>query len=382
MAAGADPEVINSRGTSAIHVAAAKGNAEIMRLFDKVEIDGAEIDLGIEDEEGFTPLHYAAAHNSSECAQLLITAGCLADQQADPLEATSFIIAASKGHMEVLRVLETALKADEVSEMQTDCYDYEGRMAIHAAAYSKNPAQLEVMKYLYEVCDVPFGTDEYERDAGHIAAARNNVEAMKRIVEEGLDLYDAGPADNMQDNQGKNWVHYAAVLNNNGILKAILETRDWLLRKLMDFQDDYGLTPLHAATICGSHLVIDLLIDEGAEMDTQDNCGWRAHDWAKALKDIFSYICRSKNSKAARQLQPYKTLKIWKGFILSLVWVSKPRRYKFTMASTQHKDSIIIWLVMNQQEQQHSFSHARHHTFILLIYKHKQKTTTTSILKS
>ncbi|KAI0324960.1 ankyrin, partial [Cubamyces sp. BRFM 1775] len=61
----------NTEGKTALHVAALKGNEELVRMLCDL---GADFDLA--DNEGNTPLHYASAWGHVTVVQLLIERGC------------------------------------------------------------------------------------------------------------------------------------------------------------------------------------------------------------------------------------------------------------------------------------------------------------------
>lgn len=86
----------------------------------------AGVDVNKPDDEGQTPLHYAAVSRSSELTEILIKAGALVDS-VDESGQTSLIKAAeikAKGRAEVL------LKAGA----KTDIQDIDGKTALHHAA--------------------------------------------------------------------------------------------------------------------------------------------------------------------------------------------------------------------------------------------------------
>ncbi|KAH0587715.1 hypothetical protein H2248_006478 [Termitomyces sp. 'cryptogamus'] len=68
------PDVLdwaNAQGRTALHIAAIKGNEELVRMFCDLEAD-----INLSDNKGDTPLHYASAWGHIPVVQLLIERGC------------------------------------------------------------------------------------------------------------------------------------------------------------------------------------------------------------------------------------------------------------------------------------------------------------------
>ena len=75
--AGADPKTLTRQGDGLLHIAAADGNAEVVRLL----ID-EHFPVNMKNAvHGGTPLHHAAISNSLECVKLLLAAGALPNAQ-------------------------------------------------------------------------------------------------------------------------------------------------------------------------------------------------------------------------------------------------------------------------------------------------------------
>lgn len=119
----------NKFGDSAIMVAAYGGQvAAVKRLLDAhVEINN----------DGWTPLHYAAFAGHAEIVRLLIERGADTEAAA-PNGQTALILAARAGRLDAVRALVDG-------DADIDGTDYEGETALQHAAKAK---QSEVVEYL------------------------------------------------------------------------------------------------------------------------------------------------------------------------------------------------------------------------------------------
>ena len=86
---------------TAAHLAAREGHTKILRTL----LTSPGIDLTIKNKEGRTPLHIAAVHNRKWAAKVLLERHVKLLGRRDKYERTAFILAAEKGHIDVLKVL-------------------------------------------------------------------------------------------------------------------------------------------------------------------------------------------------------------------------------------------------------------------------------------
>ncbi|XVF40773.1 hypothetical protein PTKIN_Ptkin01aG0142600 [Pterospermum kingtungense] len=160
--------------------------------------------------------------------------------------------------------------------------------------------------------------DKEGRTPLHLAASRGNIECAKMLVESGVDK-------NAQSNDGRTALYRAAANGNRRMVEMLIKMdsdpricddrgrsaldvardkghedlveimeRGWevlmaarcgdvrrlqsVLRKggAVNFQDQYGVTPLHAAAIKGYKDVILVLVEFGSHLERQDNEGHTA----------------------------------------------------------------------------------------------------------
>ncbi|MGB7934757.1 MAG: ankyrin repeat domain-containing protein [Gammaproteobacteria bacterium] len=97
---GVDINARNIRGYMPLHLAAAKGNSEVVQL---LLMNGAEVDA-VANGSGCTPLHYAASLGHVELCELLVRYGADTDAQTARLE-TPLHLAIARGHAGVVALL-------------------------------------------------------------------------------------------------------------------------------------------------------------------------------------------------------------------------------------------------------------------------------------
>lgn len=97
--AGANPKAVTESGQTLLHLAAAQGNGDVLKLL-------IEKGLSVNEKEGSfgaTPLHGATMANSLECVRLLLAAGARADSP-DSANITPLLWAVNRvGRMEILK---------------------------------------------------------------------------------------------------------------------------------------------------------------------------------------------------------------------------------------------------------------------------------------
>ncbi|CAK9209241.1 unnamed protein product [Sphagnum troendelagicum] len=103
---GAEVDPLDNDGRSPLHWAAYKGFSDCVRLLLFMDAH-----LGRADKEGCTPLHWAAMRGNLEACTVLVQAGSLADLLAtDSTGCTAVQLASDKGHRHVAFFLKNALR--------------------------------------------------------------------------------------------------------------------------------------------------------------------------------------------------------------------------------------------------------------------------------
>jgi ankyrin repeat protein len=217
-------------------------------------------------------------------------------------EKLALLWAAANGEMEMFRLV-LSYGADKYK----GAIDYNGRTALHCAAFSKidvkwismrqysygdsthsrgySYGHQQIVKYLLSDGEVNIDAKDYfGMTALHYAAdgSRSRSEAIgylndipKVIVKL---LLDHGADRGAKDSHGKLPMHYAAINGNVEMFSLLLHQNSDL-----DAKDEKGRTPLHYAIHSyppiwtrygGGHLsMVKFLLDQGADKDAQDKAG-------------------------------------------------------------------------------------------------------------
>lgn len=168
----------------------------------------------------------------------------------------------------ILFSLVAVLAAAQSPPTAGDVMKYEG---LHAAAHVGN---VERIKELIEQGVDLEEQDEFGRTAVHIAAFGSQKEATKILVENGADI-------NALEKQAYDAVTIAAVANDIDLVDLLLS----LGASASNITSPYDGTALIAAAHLGHHEVVKSLITAGAPLDHINNLGWTALIEAVILGD-------------------------------------------------------------------------------------------------
>jgi len=231
--AGADVNAKDNNGRTPLRWAASEGHADVARLL----VD-AGADVNAKDNNGWTPLRWAASEGHADAARLLVDAG--ADVNAkDNNGWTPLRWAASEGHADVARLLVDAGA------------DVNARGLLDWAA-SHNRAEMARLL-------IDLGADVNARTSSwrplHFAAFGNSAKVARLLIDEGADV-------NAKDSGGRTPLHR---VSNAEVARLLIDEGVGVNAK-----DDGGRTPLHSAS---NAEVARLLIDEGADVNAKDDQG-------------------------------------------------------------------------------------------------------------
>ncbi|MHB9146964.1 MAG: ankyrin repeat domain-containing protein [Candidatus Amoebophilus sp.] len=149
---------------------------------------------------------------------------------------------------------------------------------------------------------VQYGADinaqgEYGASPLHIAAAENQMELVKLFLEQGADIYVKGEYNDLV-------LHWAAARGNVHITKLLLEHEAYICAKLnwdvfqrsvesvhclverefaINSKDDSGDTPLHKAARNGHLEVVEILLEQGANVNVTNIKGLTPYQVAKEV---------------------------------------------------------------------------------------------------
>ncbi|XP_048875873.1 ankycorbin isoform X2 [Brienomyrus brachyistius] len=197
---GASAAKLGGDGKSALHVAAAKGQAECLAA---ILVHG--VDTSVTDASGFSALQLAAKHSHPECVRKLLQSKCAVDV-VDGSGRTALHHAAISGSAPIIQLL-------------CDCrcpinvLDAEGRTALHLSACH---AHAEACHSLLEA-----GADVNARDrsgctAVMLASESSSLATVEVLVQHGADL-------KLVDSLGHSVLHYASSLDLQTLLTSALQ---------------------------------------------------------------------------------------------------------------------------------------------------------------
>jgi ankyrin repeat protein len=279
--AKADANRKNSKGRTALYLAILQGDEAVVKLLLK---GVADVNNNNNCSDGTIPLHYAAKYGGETVVKLLLEAG--ADVHSKGSDGgTALHYAAYNGHKAVVKLLLEA-KAD------VDNKDSDEWTALHHAAYNGHRAVFELL--LDHGADINAQV-RLRTTAFHLAVLNGH----KEVVEASLDRKQDINAEDLrgrlglhlamrQDNklmidyllaagaridlahtdlQGCSAIHFAA---SGGSVAGLELTID---PEFVNDPDTNDWTPLHWACRNGSESAVQLLIDSGASLQSEDKQG-------------------------------------------------------------------------------------------------------------
>ena len=241
-----DVDSRDSNNETALHCAARELHPEVVQVL----IDaGADIDA--ENENGDSPLDYVVEQRASgalEVVKMLVRAG------ASVTENYGLSIAAFFGHTETVRYLAG------LPEVDVNSRDNNNDTALHYAAQQESHA--EAVRVLIDA-----GADMDTKDDGghsplHFASRSGALEVVKMLVE-------AGAGVCLTDDDGLTCLILAASNGHTETVRYLVG----LPEVDVNHRNSNNETALHCATNKGHRDVVQVLIDAGADVDTDNNDG-------------------------------------------------------------------------------------------------------------
>lgn len=243
-----DINVRDSRGQTALHIAAYEGHTAIVRLL--LEL-GNGIDISAISNMGNTALHLATSYTSrdrklyDEIVELLLSNHIDVNSKSRSEEDTALHQAAAYGYPGTVK----QLLAHE-NNANLDAVNGVGRTPLHRATIG---GQIEIIKILLEN-----GASINERDhcgmtpLHHAVLYQHDIATIQLLLEKGADI-------NIGDNYERTALHLAARKRYVGKAKLLLENGADIDARTMD-----GVTPLASAVASRSVEIAQMLVDRGA----------------------------------------------------------------------------------------------------------------------
>nr|XP_055035379.1 ankycorbin isoform X2 [Misgurnus anguillicaudatus] len=198
---GACPTKFDSEGKSALHVAAARGQAECLAV---ILAHGADVSL--QDASGFTALHHAAKNNHPECAKKLMQSKCAVDA-VDNLGWSALHHTAANGNVAIVQLLCE-------HKCHVNLKDLDGVTPLLLSARNANA---EVCQCLVNWGADVNATDKNGRTAVMLASESSCPAAVELLVHSGADLQ-------MVDSLGHDVLYYAKLAGSSEVQNTISMT--------------------------------------------------------------------------------------------------------------------------------------------------------------
>lgn len=278
---GCSIEEFDSRGWTPLHIAAARGNLEVLRC---LVAHPGNINIASEQMTKDTPLGLAAEYDKAEAIKIQAAAGATIDTR-NSCNNTPLMVAALEGCSNAVRTL-IELRAE------INCHNsFESALLLLCGRMNKKEARIEILQMMLDAGACP---DGIENPVGwtplHKAAEWSDEAIISTLIARGANvnakmngslqtplyiainknrpsivrlLLNAG-ADRNAVFEG-NWTpaHMAAKCPDYKIMRMLLETEVDLNTQL----HDRGWTPLHVATRCRHMQTVKMLLEAGADVN-------------------------------------------------------------------------------------------------------------------
>jgi len=248
---GSDVKARDSMGLTALHHAAASGDAALAAsLLERgADANAAVIsDEPLSSEWGNTPLHLAARRGRVEVIRVLLDRGADVNARgafgATPLHQAAAQPDAARALLEAGALVDAA--------------DNRGRTPAHWAALDESAGTLKLL------LAAGAGANARDRDGAtplHIAAGADNGEAVAALLAHGA-------AADATDFLGATPLHAAAAQRSGRSVRRLIAGGAPIAAR-----DALGLTPLHVAARAGAASLVAILLEAGADAKAADAYG-------------------------------------------------------------------------------------------------------------
>ncbi|XP_068755474.1 transient receptor potential cation channel subfamily A member 1-like [Montipora capricornis] len=251
---GADPRLRGKNGSMSIHLAARKGNEEII----KVLLDQPTVQVDAKDGSGKTALHLACSEGHVKICQILLNYGADITTVSEE-KMTPILCAIQNCHTEIARmILNRASERDANTNKEEILRDEDlhSNTALHLAVLNLNDVKT-VELCLDSGADVNILTSNSVTPL-HLAASKGNIEVADFLISRGANVH-------IKDGDSKTPLHMAAIFNQTRLIEFLLEREAKL-----DVRDSEGRTPFLNAVAAGQVESARLLLNHGADISATD----------------------------------------------------------------------------------------------------------------
>ncbi|XP_046365631.2 ankyrin repeat domain-containing protein 17-like [Haliotis rufescens] len=240
---------INSRcwnKMTPVMLAAEKGHKDVVEL---LVSKGADVSLS--DKRGNNLLHFASRGGQVEVVKYVLSLGRLSINSRGWKKMTPVMLAAEKGHKEVVEVL--------VSKGANVSLVYDGGNNILCLASRKGHE--EVVKYVMDMVSINSRCWN-KMTPVMLAAGKGHKEVVELLVSKGADV-------SLSDKRGDNLLHFASREGHEEVVKFVL-SQDMVSINSRGWKK---ITPAMTAAEKGHKEVVELLVSKGADVSFSDKRG-------------------------------------------------------------------------------------------------------------
>ncbi|XP_065074384.1 transient receptor potential cation channel subfamily A member 1 isoform X2 [Ochlerotatus camptorhynchus] len=242
-----------------VHLAAAQGAIDIVKLMFLMQPQEKRISLNCTDIQKMTPLHCAAMFDHPEIVEYLVQEG--GDINAlDKENRSPLLLSASRGGWRTVMIL-IRLGAN-ISLKDVNCRNVlhlvimnGGRLDEFAKEVSCTQSEIYLLQLLNEKDDTGCSPLHYASREGHIRSLEN--------------LIRLGACINLKNNNNESPLHFAARYGRYNTVRQLLDSEKGTF--IINESDGEGLTPLHIASKEGHTRVVQLLLNRGALLHRDHN---------------------------------------------------------------------------------------------------------------
>ena len=286
---GADVYHCNDSGRSALHYAAEYGRMAVVRfvinqLRDDAPQAGSKAKefILLQDNDGYTAMHFAADSGSRETVEVLLEYPESLIVESTEFQMTPLQLAVSNGHADVVEYMLNSVEEMEGTVTNTELFNAKklvtmqntfGCTAIHEAASRGDSKTVRVLLQYPESLLI---TTQWGSSPLHQAASSGHADVIRLILEflastdSKKQLKDMGPEDLLMqlDSGGGTALHEAAI---NGYSEAVSILLQYAHN--LTVQNNKGKTALHTAAEFGHPDVVRVILNAVAGPEsTKYNC--------------------------------------------------------------------------------------------------------------
>ncbi|XP_057656321.1 protein TANC2 isoform X2 [Diorhabda carinulata] len=300
---GADVELVNSQGCTALSLASARGHCDVVR-----QLIAAGASPGHADTGGYSPLVHAARNGFLNVVGYLLACDWIPKNEDDVQIAVAaqqaLIAAAGQGHSEVVEYLldmaevnidipdnitgETALTVAALNGCHGVCSVLINRGANVCMTNKKElaPLLLAVKEGHWAVAERLIQNhaaieqcDSNGKSPLMIASSEGHLGIIELLIDRGADL-------NKEDKEGITPLGWACLRGKVQVAQCLLERGAFI-----NHTDKSGRIPLDLAAFHGNQILVQYLIDRGATIEHVDMNGMRPLDRAIGCRNVQVIHC-------------------------------------------------------------------------------------------